>query len=282
MNDGQEDSDAAARRRLNARRADADASSGDSGLVSGTAALMRYAGQVGRRFAIVNAVERRARAVEERLLGEIGERLQNRERSGATGSAGSSKDRRAERAFYVPVHEPPARLFEELLSTAERQGAEEAHEYFCTTLLRQLTPDEALLLTRFSDGEARAVLQLELGGRLGAPGERLAGYFSLLEEELTLRLPERLPHYLQRMHRIGLLREGDPTDATKVRHGSLQQHPAVRAAQAESRRTWARPRPRFASLYLSELGGALWAAVRPESREAGSKRGLLGAASRGD
>lgn len=272
MSEERERTEDEARRRLHARRADAAEAFDEGGLVSGAAAVMRYASQVGRRFAIVNAVERRARALEDRLVSGVSERLQSRVRGGGKARDGDAK---AQRAFYVSVHEPPRQLLEELLGMAERQSADDARESLFTSLLRQLTPDEALLLSRFSDGAPRAILHVEAGGRLGGSGEQLAGYFSLLEEEVSLRLPAMIPHYLQRMVGIGLLIEREPAALTKALHGSLQNHAAVHAALAQWRSAKQRPRLRFASLRLSELGEALWVACRPPEQTSRNGRPLL-------
>lgn len=228
--------------------------------MSGAEALLRYAGQVGRRFAIVNAAERRARELEERFLNGIGDRLQTRFR-GREGGGGAA---RAERAFVVPVHEPPQQLFEELLGMAERQSSEQAHEALCTALLRQLTAEEALLFARLADGQPRAVLHLEAPGRLGVGGERVAGPFSLLGEELPLKVPHMLPLCLRRLLGLELLVEEEPSSQTKARHGSLQTDTAVREAIADLQRRRIRPRLRFASLRLSALGQEVWRSCRPE------------------
>lgn len=277
MSEDRERAEDAARQRLHARRVEAAEADDEGGLVSGAAAVMRYAGQVGRRFAIVNAVERRARALEDRLVSGVSDRLQSRERAAGGGSRARGGDAKAQRAFYIPVHEPPAQLLDELLGMAERQSADDARESLYTSLLRQLTPDEALLLTRFSDGAPRAILHLEAGGRLGGVGERLSGYFSLLEEEVRLKLPAMAPHYLQRMAALGLLVEREPAVVTKAVHGSLQNHLAVHGALAQWRSAKQRPRLRFASLQLSELGEALWAACRPQERASRHGRPQLGA-----
>jgi hypothetical protein len=267
-------SDEEARRRLDARRANAGAPS-EGGLVSGATAVMRYATQVGRRFAIVNAVERRARALEDRVVGSLSERLQSRERGGRGSSRARDGEAKAQRAFYVSVHEPPAQLLDELLGMAERQSADDARESLFSSLLRQLTPDEALLLARFSDGTPRAIAHLDAGGRLGVPGERLSGYFSLLEREISLNLPAMAPHYLQRLVMFGLLEEREPVPLSKAAHGSLQNHASVQAALAQWRKAKQRPRLRFASLRLSELGEALWRACRPGEGGPGGRRPLL-------
>lgn len=280
MSEDRQDGNGDARQRLNARRAAAADGLDEGGLVSGAAAVMRYAGQVGRRFAIVNAVERRARALEDRFVSGVSERLQSRERSG--GAKARQGDAKAQRAFYVSVHEPPRQLLDELLGMAERQSADDARESLFSSLLRQLTPDEALLLTRFSDGVPRAIVHVEAGGRLGGASEQLSGYFSLLEEEASLRLPAMTPHYLQRMVGLGLLVEREPAALTKVAHGSLQNHATVHTALAQWRGAKQRPRLRFASLQLSELGEALWFACRsPEHTSRHGRPLVTGAAGAG-
>lgn len=273
MSEDSRRSDEEARRRLEARRAEANAAAEEGGLVSGAAAVMRYATQVGRRFAIVNAVERRARALEDRFVSGVSERLQSRERNGR--GRGRDGEAKAQRAFYVAVHEPPGQLLDELLGMAERQSADDARESLFASLLRQITPDEALLLTRFSDGAPRAIVHLEAGGRLGGPVERLSGYFSLLEMEVSLNLPVMTPRYLQRLVMLGLLDEREPVALSKAAHGSLQNHAAVQAALAQWRSAKQRPRLRFASLRLSELGEALWLACRPGEGDPGARRPLL-------
>lgn len=261
------------RHRLDARRRDAD----DDGLLEGAAAVARYATQVGRRFAVFNAVERGARALEARLVSGVGERLRNNEWGGDSAAYSSEPGQgRAERAFYAPVHEPPGQLLDELLRMAARHGREEAQEAFHATLLRQLAPEEALVLAQLSDGVPRAVLHLEVSSRLGANPERAAGYFSLLTEEVALRIPERVPDYLRRLCALGLLIEGEPVTSTRAAHGRLQKLDVVHAAQQTLRDQRIRAKSRFASLKLSALGAELWQAAYPQSHASEPPQSLPG------
>ena len=234
-------------------------------LPSGLVAVGRYMGQVGRRIPVVNAMERRARAIEERVLTGLGERMQRARGGGESGSSGGSREgaertQRTQRAFYVPVHEPPQRLLSDLLAIAARQDEHDAREYLFTATLRELTPDEARLMAALSDGKSRAILHINAtGNRLAGPSERVAGYLSTLGDEADVRLPDRIGHYLGRMVDKGLVVEGAPTAESKAYQGSLLASTVVTRELERLRQARIRPKLVHGSVALSRFGRELWA-----------------------
>lgn len=234
-------------------------------LPSGLVAVGRYMGQVGRRIPVVSAMERRARAIEERVLTGLGERMQRARGGAESGSSGggsregAERTQRTQRAFYVPVHEPPQRLLSDLLAMAARQDEHDAREYLFTATLRELTPDEARLLAALSDGKSRAILHINAtGNRLAGPSERVAGYLSTLGAEADVRLPDRIGHYLGRMVDKGLVVEGAPTAESKAYQGSLLASTVVTRELERLRQARIRPKLVHGSVALSRFGRELW------------------------
>lgn len=218
---------------------------------AGLVAIGEYLGRLGRRYAPTRGIER----VESRLLSELDTRMQ---RARAAERGGD-----AQRTFFVPIHEPPARVLDELLDMAARQGVDEAREYLYTALLRELVPDEVCMLAALAQGRARAVMHIGAVGRFGGEEQRVMSNLTDFGDAEGVKLRGMVGHYLAHLLALGLLEEHDPTRETRAAQSALQLTATATSVVRRIRAQGLRPRFHFGSVALSQLGRELWDFCRP-------------------
>lgn len=220
---------------------------------AGVRAVGRYLGTLGKRYGPIAKLESSARSVEDRLLNTLNARLQRARAPAAEPRTAS------QRTFFVPIHEPPARVLDELLDMAARQNVEDAREYLYTALLRELVPDEACILSILSDGQAQPVAHVVAAGRFGGEEERVAGYVSLLGEQEGIKLRGMQGYYFGHLVALGLVQPGADTKLSRAAQSALKATPAGTAAERAIRDRGLRARWQFETVEISQLGRELWA-----------------------
>lgn len=235
------------------------ASPGDKGIgdrvpiPAGVRAVGRYLGTLRKRYGPIARLESSARSVEDRLLNTLNARLQ-RARAPTPDARPSSQ-----RTFFVPIHEPPGKVLDELLGMAARQSVEDAREYLYTALLRELVPDEACLLSILADGRPQPVAHILATGRFGGEEERVASYVSLLGEQEGIKLRGMRGYYFGHLVALGLIQQGADAKLSRSAQSALKATPAATAAERAIRERGLRPRWQFETVEISQLGRELWA-----------------------
>jgi len=219
---------------------------------AGVRAVGRYLGTLRKRYGPIAQLESRARTVEDRLLNTLNARLQ---RARTTTSEPRTT---SQRTFFVPIHEPPARVLDELLTLAVRQTEDDAREYLYTALLRELVPDEACILSVMADGQAQPVAHVDATGRFGGEEERVASYVSLLGEQEGIKLRGMRGYYFGHLVALGLVQAGVDTKLSRAAQAALKAAPAGTAAERAIRERGLRARWQFETVEISQLGRELW------------------------
>lgn len=231
---------------------------------AGVRAVGRYLGTLRKRYGPIARLESSARTVEDRLLNTLNARLQR-----ARAPAGDTRTT-SQRTFFVPIHEPPARVLDELMAMAARQQVEDAREYLYTAMLRELVPDEACLLSVLSSGQAQPVLHVSAAGRFGGEDERVASYVCLLGEKEGVKLRGMMGYYFGHLVALGLVQPGSESKLSRTAQAALKATPAASAAERAIRDRGLRTRWQFETVEISQLGRELWQYCQSGSEEAGA------------
>ncbi|TVS98794.1 DUF4393 domain-containing protein [Amycolatopsis bartoniae] len=192
------------------------------------------------------------RQVERQVLNELRKRLDEVDDPYVVAlSAASSREPAGE---VVPAAEPLRSAMKELLDRSVTFDQERAREYLYATVLRQLTPDEARILTVLSDGDAYPAVDVV------ARGERiLLRNASTVGTAAGVTLPDEVPSYLTRLAGLGLVDLTAEDPELDPQYEVLATDELVRAARAGARRT----RLVRHTLRLSRFGARFWAACDP-------------------
>lgn len=219
---------------------------------AGVRAVGRYLGTLRKRYGPIARLESSARSVEDRLLNTLNARLQRARTPSAEARTTS------QRTFFVPIHEPPARVLDELMHMAARQDVEDAREYLYTSLLRELVPDEACLLSVLSSGQPQPVVHVSAAGRFGGEDERVASYVCLLGEKEGIKLRGMMGYYFGHLVALGLVQTGVETKLSRTAQTALKATPSASAADRAIRDRGLKTRWQFETVEISQLGRELW------------------------
>ncbi|TCO58045.1 Abi-alpha family protein [Actinocrispum wychmicini] len=152
----------------------------------------------------------------------------------------------------------------ELLRRSAEMDREQSREYVFTSLLRQLLPDEARILSALSDGAPYALVHVAARAALGGQQRIVLRNASSVGRAAGVTLPDLVPNYVTRLEHLGLVEVGPEDPGLSVQYDILLTEDRVRAAEEEVR-TVRKTTPRFArrTLRLSTLGRQFWDAARP-------------------
>ena len=147
-----------------------------AGQLAGWAARTGFA--VGRKLPGVETAERGVREVERQLLTELRRRLDEVDdpyHAALTAASAMNRPATVEATVtLVPARdnhgEPLRAAMAELLNHSIGFGRDRAREYFYAIILRQLTPDEARILSALSDGSPFPVIDVVERTGLGGNG----------------------------------------------------------------------------------------------------------------
>ncbi len=118
-----------------------------------------------------------------------------------------------------PTQQPPPSLevlfrrqLDRTLEPAEEDKPPE-HPAF-RTILRQLVPDEALILSLLAKRDHVPLVDIKAGPRLGREGKTVAPHLSTIAETVGVRHPDLVPSYIDNLLRLGLVKisRPDPDD----------------------------------------------------------------------
>lgn len=133
--------------------------------------------------------------------------------------------------LHEPVtdsHDPVSRnlpdakiLFSELIDRTLEEDREspEEHPAF-REIVKQLLPDEALLICLFAKTPEHPVMHVKASPGFGKPGKVMEENLSPIGSTAGLRHPQRLPEYIDNLIRLGILRiyenQGSEPDLMKI------------------------------------------------------------------
>ena len=162
-----------------------------------------------------------------------------------------------------PVEEPPEPTLRErmgeLLQRSATRGREEAQQELHAGILDALTPDEARLLAGFADGTAYPVVHVAEGAAVTLSRRFALRNACTAGRATGVTLLDEVPHYLTRLHHLGLIEFGGPLEGRDDEYELLQTESRVRAVLRQTRS----PRVVRRSARLSGLGARFWERCGP-------------------
>ncbi len=245
-----------------------------AGQLAGWAARTGFA--LGRKLPGVETAERGVRQVERQVLTELRRRLDEVDDPyHAALTAASAMNRPAvpgkieATVTLVPVRdnqaEPLRAAMAELLNHSVGFGRERAREYFYAIILRQLTPDEARILSALSDGSPFPALDVVERTSLGGNGRVVLRNASTVGKAAGVSLPDQVPGYVTRLIGLGLVDLDEEVPSLETQYEILMTDETVRDAEKHVRRAKFVRR----TIHVSRLGAQFWLACDPAARPPG-------------
>jgi hypothetical protein len=215
----------------------------------------------------MDIAERGVRRFEHRLLSEFRRRLDEVDDPHlATLSAASAMNRPSANGALITVasardgHSEPLRsAMAALLDRSTRFGRERAKEYLYAVILRQLTPDEARILSVLSDGSPFPLVDVAERTNLGSTGRVVLRNASTVGKAAGVSLVDQVPDYLTRLLGLGLIELDEEAPALEGQYEILMTDERVRQAESSLKRVKFIRR----TVRLSRLGVQFWAASDP-------------------
>ncbi|PXY31051.1 Abi-alpha family protein [Prauserella muralis] len=234
-----------------------------AGRIAGWAARTGYT--LGKRLPGADAAERNLRSLEHRALSELRRRLEAaddpylatlKEAPAATHQV--SGNGRGTTVTVVAPPDPLRAAMAELLNRSANLTRERARDYLYAVILRQLTPDEARILSALSDGSPFPLVDVAERAGLGA-GRVVLRNASTVGKAAGVSLLDHVPAYLTRLVGFGLADIDEEAPALSTQYEILLTDETVRAAERLAKR------PRFIrrTVRISPLGVAFWQACDP-------------------
>ncbi|WP_410669850.1 Abi-alpha family protein [Amycolatopsis sp. cmx-4-68] len=238
-----------------------------AGQLAGWAARTGFA--LGRKLPGVETAERGVRQVERQLLTELRRRLEQVDDPyHAALTAASAMNRAAPGTAEATVTLVPARdnhaeplraAMAELLNHSIGFGRDRAREYFYAIILRQLTPDEARILSALSDGSPFPAVDVVERTGLGGAGRVALRNASTVGKAAGVSLPDQVPGYVTRMIGLGLVDLDEEVPALETQYEILLTDESVRDAEKHIKRAKFVRR----TIHISRLGAQFWQACDP-------------------
>jgi hypothetical protein len=241
-----------------------------AGQLAGWAARTGFA--LGRKLPGVETAERGVRQVERQLLAELRRRLDEVDdpyhaaltaASAMNRPAASGRGTIEATVTLVPARdnhaEPLRAAMAELLNHSIGFGRERAREYFYAIILRQLTPDEARILSALSDGSPFPVIDVVERTGLGSGGRVALRNASTVGKAAGVSLPDQVPGYVTRLIGLGLVDLDEEVPSLETQYEILLTDEAVRDAEKHVKRAKYVRR----TIHISRLGAQFWQACDP-------------------
>ncbi|WP_236796435.1 Abi-alpha family protein [Amycolatopsis sp. GM8] len=212
---------------------------------------------LGRRLPGVDNATESLRLVERQVFSTLRKRLDEVDDPYVVAlSAASSGGEPAGQLVVTP--EPLRAAMKELLDRSVTFDRDRAREYLYATVLRQLTPDEARILSVLSNGSP-AYPAVDVVAR----GERiLLRNASTVGSTAGVTLLDEVPSYLTRLAGLGLIDITAAEAALSSQYEILATDELVRAASATAKRV----RLVRHTVRVSRFGTRFWAVCDPEVR----------------
>jgi hypothetical protein len=237
--------------------------------LAGWAARTGYS--FGKRLPGVDTAERGLRQVERQLLGELRKRLDEVDDPYyAALTAASTMNRPTTNGYkpnsaitVVPARdghaEPLRAAMAELLNRSIGFGREKAKEYLYAIILRQLTPDEARILSALSGGSPFPLIDVAERTSLGGAGRIVLRNASTVGKAAGVSLLDQVPSYLTRLIGLGLVDIDEEAPSLEPQYEILMTDEIVRQAENSVKRVKFVRR----TVHISRLGAQFWEACDP-------------------
>lgn len=147
----------------------------------------------------------------------------------------------------------------ELLERSVESTRADSRDYLYGTIISQLVPDEARILSALSDGGHFAAMDVVQKLRRGRTRVVLA-HASAVGRQAGLLSPDNTPTYLTRLHGFGLVEFGPADESLAVQYDILATDSTVQEARRSVR---GNVKLVHTSLRLSPFGAQFWAATDP-------------------
>jgi hypothetical protein len=237
-------------------------------IVTAVGAFARWATrtstEMARRLPGAAAVESEYQQLERAVLAELRRRLDSVDPldDGRSLPEPVSEASRARAAAPPPRQTEPLRVaMAELLNRSIEQTRQRAGEYLYLSILRQLLPDEARILSALADGTVYPLVHVEY--RTGVTGShRLLANASTVGRAAGVTGLRSVPRYLGRLRHLDLVQVGDADPALSVPYDICLTDDTVRAAEEEAR-ALGRVRIVRETVRISAFGRELWDACHP-------------------
>jgi Abortive infection alpha len=148
-----------------------------------------------------------------------------------------------------------------LLSYSVRSTPAESRRSLHETLVCELVPDEARILSALSDGSRYAMVHIARPG-VGSNQRRVLENASRVGRAAGVALPDRVPLYLSHLRRLGLVESGPEDRTLRDEYGILLTEPPVRATIASIGKGPLGARIIRRTVHISDLGRELWEATQ--------------------
>ncbi|MEU5261804.1 Abi-alpha family protein [Amycolatopsis sp. NPDC021455] len=236
-----------------------------AGQLAGWAARTGFA--LGRKLPGVETAERSVREVERQLLTELRRRLDEVDdpyHAALTAASAMTRPAAVEATVtLVPARdnhgEPLRAAMAELLNHSIGFGRDRAREYFYAIILRQLTPDEARILSALSDGSPFPAVDVVERTGLGGNGRVVLRNASTVGKAAGVSLPDQVPGYVTRLIGLGLVDLDEEVPTLETQYEILLTDETVRDAEKHVKRAKFVRR----TIHISRLGAQFWQACDP-------------------
>lgn len=261
----------------------ADGGDSGSGLVHRAGSLAGWAARtglsIGRRLPGAEVAERGLQSIERMALTELRRRLDDVDDpyhvalSQASAMTHHTDNGRAQDPVTVRATttimpsvsaslgqvEPLRAAMAELLNQSIGFGKDRARDYLYAVILRQLTPDEARILSALADGAPFPVIDVTERSALGGVGRVVLRNASTVGKSAGVSLLDHVPSYVTRLIGLGLADLGEEAAGLDTQYEILMTDETVRAAEASVKRA------RFVrrTVHISRLGVHFWRSCDP-------------------
>jgi len=231
----------------------------DSNLLRRAGRVAGWAARTGisltRRLPGVENASEGLRQVEHQLMATLRRRLDEVDDPYVVALSAASAEHTTNGSGQLVLAEEPLRTaMRELLDRSIGFDRERAREYLYATVLRQLTPDEARLISVLADGKPYpAVDVVARGGRV------LLRNASTVGTAAGVTLPDEVPSYLTRLAGLGLVEVTGENAALSSQYEILVTDETVREAVGAAKRV----KIVRNTVRLSRFGARFWAACEP-------------------
>ncbi|WP_409462272.1 Abi-alpha family protein [Amycolatopsis sp. GA6-003] len=251
------------------------------GTAEDVANLARRAGQLAgwaartgfdltRKLPGIDTAERGLKQVERGLLSELRRRLDEVDdpyHAALTAASAMNRPDVGSRAVETTVTLVPARdhveplraAMAELLNHSIGFGRERAREYLYAIILRQLTPDEARILSALSDGSPFPAVDVAERTAIGGTGRIVLRNASTVGKAAGVSLPDQVPGYVTRLIGLGLVELDEEVPSLETQYEILLTDESVREVEKQVKRIKIIRR----TIHVSRLGAQFWQACDP-------------------
>lgn len=156
----------------------------------------------------------------------------------------------------------PAEILRDLLAASGESTKEQAEVAYYTSLVRNLLPDEARILSALSDGGTYPLINLIALSKLGIPTHSVLENTCSVGRAAGVLLPDMTRGYVQRLMAAGLAETGPEDYTMTTKYEILETDDTVRKLIAQMKAAGQRAQIKRRVLKISELGRNLWEACR--------------------